>query len=421
MLKPTQPTLPGYALFAATLALCGLPLYIHLPAFLASHYGITLQSLGLLLVILRLFDFIQDPLIGWFLSRHGKRVGLIVGLAGLVLGSGMVGLFAIPAPISPVVWITICLALAFTGFSLLSILIYADGVERGTHAGHVRVATWREAGSLIGITTACLLPFVLPGDGYLGFALFVAFALLVAIVTMRGQWLPFEFAMPSLRGLFADRTVRHFLALAFFNAMPVAITSTLFVFFVDYRLVLPGQAGLFLVLFFISAAASTPLWQALATRFGARRILAVGMVLAIASFIWAFTLNAGDQWAFGLVCITSGAALGADMMLLPALFSRYQAHASVNPALAFGFWNFAGKASLALAAGLVLPLLSWAGFEVDAPKTEEALTTLAFLYAIVPCILKLLALSMLFWVVRPDHPSQDKADPVPVLPTHAGE
>ncbi|MCV6574156.1 MAG: MFS transporter [Cohaesibacter sp.] len=403
-------SLPRYALFAGAVALCGLPLYIHLPAFLALDYGINLQALGGLLLALRLLDFVQDPLLGWLLSRQAKRLNALALGACLVLAMGMVGLFAIPAPVAPLLWIAACLALAFTGFSLLSILIYADGVERGAADGHVRVATWRELGTLLGITLACLLPFLLPGNGYRGFAIFVAIALALAALFMHGQWQPVRFAMPSLRPLFRQRQMRFFLLLAFLNALPVAVTSTLFVFFVQFRLQAPDHAGLFLVLFFVCAALSTPLWRLAAKRFGARKTLVAGMGLAMLSFIWAFTLEAGDLAYFALVCIASGAALGADMMLLPALFSRYQSHAKISPALAFGFWNFCGKASLALAAGLVLPMLAWAGFAIDAPKTESALTALSFLYAIVPCGLKAIALALLLFAIE----DETSADPAPI-------
>nr|WP_097152316.1 hypothetical protein [Cohaesibacter gelatinilyticus] len=133
-----------------------------------------------------------------------------------------------------------------------------------------------------------------------------------------------------------------------------------------------------------------------------RYTLASGMVLAIISFMWAYPLNSGDQVWFALVCIASGAALGADMMLLPALFCRYQTKTSLNPAVAFGFWIFSGKASLAL----ILPALSWSGFSVGSTKSPEALNALAFLYAIVPCILKTGALIMLFMVIKPDQTPQ---------------
>ena len=393
-----QLDLPRYALFAAVIAAAGIPLYIHLPAFLAERYGIGLELLGALLLAMRLIDFVQDPGLGWVLSRFGARRDTVAGLAALGLGCGIYGLFAVSAPVSPLVWVTLCLLLTFTGFSLLTILIYADGVARGGRDGQVQVAAWREAGALVGITGACLLPFALPGDGYAGFAMVFAGTLALAALAMRRRWRPVEISPAPLAPLFRDAVLRRFLLLAFLNAAPVAVTSTLFVFFVDARLELPDFTGAFLVLFFIAAAVSTVVWKTVAQRFGAVNALATGMVLAIASFVWAYTLGPGDGIGFAVICVISGAALGADMMLLPALFSSHQAQNGGDPALAFGFWTFAAKATLAISAGVVLPLLGWAGFAPGTLNTPAALGALSAVYALLPVALKLGALGMLFFM-----------------------
>jgi len=402
--KAQTSQLGRYAGFAGVVAAAGIPLYIHLPAFLASRYGIALETLGSLLLILRLVDFAQDPALGWLLTRLRRHRDGAVLVASGILGSGMVGLFAVSAPIDPMVWVVACLILTFTGFSMLSILLYSDGVQRGAAIGHVRVATWREAGALIGITAACLLPFTLPGNGYGGFAIIFSAALVLSVWGMRGRWHVAERRAAPFGMLLRDPVVRRFLFLAFLNAAPVAVTSTLFVFFVEARLEMAAQTGLFLVLFFVAAAASMPVWRRLATRIGPRKALATGMSLAIASFIWAFTIQSGDATAFALICVASGVALGADMLLLPAMFSTYQARSGGDQALAFGFWNFVGKATLAISAGIVLPALAWFGFKATGPQDPMALDALVILYALVPCGLKAGALLVLLFAFREDVP-----------------
>ena len=61
----------------------------------------------------------------------------------------------------------------------------------------------------------------------------------------------------------------------------------------------------------------------------------------------------------------------------------------------FGVWNFLGKLSLALAAGLALPLLALFAYQ---PGTESAdgLLALSLVYALLPLGFKLLA-SVLLW------------------------
>jgi Na+/melibiose symporter-like transporter len=56
----------------------------------------------------------------------------------------------------------------------------------------------------------------------------------------------------------------------------------------------------------------------------------------------------------------------------------------------FGWWNFATKLNLALAAGLALPLLRAFGYAPGA-REPPALQALTMAYCLLPCVLKLAA------------------------------
>ncbi|MCE8459500.1 MFS transporter, partial [Rhodovulum sulfidophilum] len=149
-------------------------------------------------------------------------------------------------------------------------------------------------------------------------------------------------------------------------------------------------------LFFLSAAASAPGWGRAARRFGEKPALLAGMGLSILAFGFATLLGTGDGLAFAAICVASGAALGADMTLLPAIFAGRMAQIAPNAGQAFGLWSFVSKFTLALAAVAVLPLLQAAGFEPgEAASPERALVLLSLLYAALPCALKLVALALL--------------------------
>ena len=122
------------------------------------------------------------------------------------------------------------------------------------------------------------------------------------------------------------------------------------------------------------------------------------MAAAILVFIWATQLGSGDWLAFYLVAIGSGAAMGADMTLLPALLSRRLAALRQSGEAVFGLWGFVNKAALALAAGLALPALDAAGFVPGQANDASALTALTIAYAAAPCVLKALALLALLIV-----------------------
>jgi glycoside/pentoside/hexuronide:cation symporter, GPH family len=140
-------------------------------------------------------------------------------------------------------------------------------------------------------------------------------------------------------------------------------------------------------------------------RLGLARTWLVGMGLSVAVFVWAATLGAGDTTAFLIVCALSGIALGTDLALpsalLAGLIGRLGERGTSEGAY-FGWWSFAAKLNLALAAGLALPLLAWFGYTPGA-RTPEALQTLTIAYCLLPCALKLLAAGALYGlVIRPD-------------------
>ncbi len=393
----------AWAAFAGVLAMAGLPIYIYAPKFYVDSYGVSLTALGAVLFALRLVDFVQDPFLGWLSEMTAPiRAGAVaVGAALMVLG--MIGLFAIEPPIAPLLWFALALTLLFSAFSFLSITFYAQGVAKAQALGpkgHVRLAAWRESGALLGVCLATAAPAVLafgPNPPFEAFAVLFAAAVLTALWLMRGEWTAVPIrtrGFDAFRAVLADRVARRLVALAFLNAAPVAITSTLFLFFVESRLAAPGWEGPLLLLFFLAAALASPFWAKLARLYGEKKIASLGMALAIGAFSGAVVLGPGDLVWFALICLASGAALGADVTLLSALFAGRLAVVLPEGAAGFALWSFVSKATLALAAATVLPLLEAFGF-AGPQSPEPALHALTLLYAALPCALKVIALAVL--------------------------
>ncbi len=149
----------------------------------------------------------------------------------------------------------------------------------------------------------------------------------------------------SVRGL-AQAGALRLLLLALVNALPVAITSTLFLFFVEDKLQVQGMAGPFLILLFLCAGINVPAWAWLNHRIGLRSVPLIAMPLAVAGFVGAAFLDPGSVPAVAAVCVTSGATLGADMVIVPAMFSAALTQAGISASQAFGLWFFAGKLAL---------------------------------------------------------------------------
>jgi len=397
--------LPSYALFAALLACAGLPIYIHAPKFYVDEYGVSLTALAAVLFGMRLLDVVQDPLLGRLSERLRNQRGLAVALGCAVIAVAMLGLFAVPPLTAPVLWFGIMLTLVFSAFSFLTICFYAQGVAKADRMeghGHLRLARWRETGALLGVCVASVTPVALGmvmDAPFAGFAVGFAVLAVAAAVSMRGEWLSVD--VPKSTGfgtILRDPLARRLLLIALLNAAPVAVSSTLFLFYVESALEAPGFEGPLLLLFFLSAAGAAPVWGMLAEKYGTQPVLLSAMVLAIFAFGGALFLSAGDQWWFALVCVASGAAMGADLTLLPAVFATRMAQIAPSAAEGFGLWSFVSKFTLALAAAVLLPALEGAGYASGAstPQPQEAVDLLRMLYAGVPCLLKMVAIFMLW-------------------------
>jgi len=195
---------------------------------------------------------------------------------------------------------------------------------------------------------------------------------------------------------------RHLLGVYLLNGIASAIPATLVLFFVQDRL--QGSAALqsaSLGIYFVCAALSMPLWLRLVGWMGLQRSWLVGMVLSIAVFLGASLLVTGDSVWFLLVCALSGLALGSDLALPGALLAGVIADAGdrgKSDGTYFGWWNLVTKLNLALAAGVALPLLDWLGYAPGA-RSEGALQMLTFAYCLLPCALKALAASALYFLM----------------------
>lgn len=396
----------AYGALGLPLAFVALPLYVVLPNHYATAFGMPLATLGLILLGTRLFDAFIDPLIGrWcdrLFARSPARVLAMGALAALVLAAGF-GLLFFPAtrdPVGLMVWAGAFLVLTYAAYSALSVAHQSWGAMLGgDEARRSRIVAWREGLALLGVVMASVAPTLL--------GLPLTWVLFCACLAL--GWLAWTRALrprtqPSARPLdiwlpLRRPAFRRLLGVFVLNGIASAIPATLVLFFVQDRLLAPrAMEPAFLGTYFVSAAASMPLWLALVGRIGLERTWICGMLLAVAAFVWAATLGSGDTIAFLLVCAASGIALGTDLALPGALLAGLIGNAGDRGSAEgayFGWWNFASKLNLALAAGLALPLLAVFGYAPGA-REASALSALTIAYCLLPCLLKLGAAALLY-------------------------
>ena len=400
-----------YGALGAPLAFAALPLYVLLPQHYAATLGAPLAGLGAVLLATRALDALVDPALGRWIDhglarpRHQVLAGAV--LAALLLAAGFAALFFPPAALhgdhlALLAWCAAALLPTCAGYSALGVLHQAWGARLGgPPAMQARLAGWREGCALAGVLAASALPALagLPALVGVGGALLALALVALAAAPYRpapprrvdaaaeDRWLPWR--VPAFRRL---------MAVYLLNGVASAVPATLVLFFVRDRLQAPDWAPLCLGAYFLAGALALPLWVRAVPRFGLLRCWVAGMALAVAAFVWAARLGAGDAPAFLAVCLASGVALGADLALPGALLTGVIAragHALRHEGRYFGWWTGAGKLNLALAAGLALPALQWLGY-APGSRDAAALDALAAVYAAGPCLLKAAAAALLW-------------------------
>ncbi|CAN5381071.1 MFS transporter [soil metagenome] len=419
----------AYGGLGLPLAFVALPLYVILPNHYATEFGVPLASLGLVLLGARLLDAITDPLIGrWadrLFARSVRQAWRLAAFAALVLAIGFAALFFPPVQGTTklLIWCAALLAVAYLGYSVISVIHQAWGARLGgDEAQRARIVAWREGLALAGVLMASVLPSVAGlgvTTGVFAVALGVGIGLLwcapkpslsnpppTAPQTAASQATAATSGTPSMRLPLANPTFRRLLAIYLVNGIASAVPATLVLFFIRDRLQAPSFEPLFLAAYFAAAGLAIPLWVRVVARLGLARAWLVGMGLAIVVFFWAALLGAGDVAAFGIVCALSGVALGADLTLPSAMLTgliQRAGHGGRAEGAYVGWWSFATKLNLALAAGVSLPALQAFGY-APGSRGEPALTALTLAYCVLPCVLKLGAAALLYglWIRSPE-------------------
>lgn len=413
-------TIIWYALPAFALAMPTIPLYVYLPTFYAETLGLGLTATGAALLLARAIDVISDPLIGIASDRlrfrSGRRRPWVL-LGAVIAGVGLIRLLD-PAEGADATYLAIWSVVLFLGWTLIAVPYSAWGAElSGDYAERARITGTREALTIAGVLAAGAAPAIAAGlggseaDGLAAVGWLAVATGLPAILLL--VWrvpdpLPgaasvsIPLRLAALEDLRANRPFVRLLSGWFINGLANGLPSVLFPLYVQYGLEAGAtMRGVLIMSYFLAGIGAIPLWVWLSRRFGKHRAWCFAMILACAAFIWVPVLGPGDTAAFFVICLVTGMALGADMALPPAMqadvidldtFRTGQERAG----LFFALWSMSTKLALAASVGVAFPALAAFGFTVGADNTAAALLALAVIYALVPTVLKIIAIGIIW-------------------------
>ena len=438
--------LAAYAAPALPLAVLYFPVFIYIAPFYASERGVDLVALAAVMLGIRLFDAVSDPLMGWISDRTRPRFGRLrlwlgVSMPMVLLASWQV---MVPPEDAGIGHVAIWLAVLTLSWTMAIVPYQALGAELvPDYAGRARVTAWREAAVLIGTLIAAVTYGIASGEGgdagagleAVVMVIVVAFPFTVALILWKvpdptaarpEQRLSFRAGFAAMR---RNAPFRRLLAGYFVNGLANGIPVSLFLFYVAHVLGAPGDAGWLLVLYFICAIAGIPLWTWLARRSSKHRAWGWAMIYACVIFLGVLLLARGDVMAFALISALTGLALGADMALPPAIQADVidvdtAETGEYRAGVFFAIWSVATKAAVGISLAIAWAILSAVGFDAEArtdlwgvPLSDgfaaaigndgSALWTLTLLYAAAPVVLKLGAVALM-WNFPIDRAAQEE-------------
>ena len=431
----------NYGLLGWALGAVAVPIYIQVPYLYTRIYEVPSAWVGIILLLSRLLDAVLDPAIGLWVDRRndkdsgqGNRYALPLLLSVPLLLLGMAGVF-FPLGDTPTEYAASLMAsliVVHLGYSFASIAYQAWGAELGhTDKERSTYVAVREGVGILGVVFAVSL--ALETNAGLIFTVFAVMLVLGMFLLLKFSPQPDKAAQQTVHALgnsfskaqssvtasirkgLADivqplrrENFRKLMGVFLCNGLAAALPATLVPFYMRDRLGLGDSDQWVLAVYFLVGAASTVFWVWLSSKIGLARAWLLGMLLSIPAFVVVVVLGEGDLAGYLLVCVVTGFALGADLSLPAALVARLieeNGERGKTEGTYFGLWNWVNKFNLALAPSFALGTLQWFNYSADMAKTDSyqgmglleqlANDPLLWVYALLPCALKLLAIVLL--------------------------
>lgn len=413
--------LPGIAASSALAAVAAI-----LPSLYAKYASVSLAAVGVLFSVMRIFDAVSDPLIGYWSdqtrSRFGPRKPWVFA-GGLLTAVAAFFLFLIP-PRAGIGYFATWSILFYLGYTMYQIPHMAWGSELTTdYQRRADLFAYRGIADSVGGLVLPLLPLGLFYIGittdteytpevllWMGWATLILFPLTVTIAVRYAPAGPVAQAHGGgLKGLYAS-AVHNPPLLRFLGAYLLAgagsgIFGALFFPYFDSYLHIGDRVPHLLLVALGCQLVSLPFWAGAVRRFGKHRTWGVGWIansLILVPMFWVEPGPAAFTWAMllvGLYSFTNGVSSVAPFALLADIVDYEILKRRVDRAgNYYAFLLFIAKATGAVG-GLVFVFLGLVfGYQVAEGAVNDARANLgmALAFCVLPGVFQVLAVPFIW-------------------------
>lgn len=329
------------AVLAAFSAAClpyaalGLPVYVTLPEFYASHIGVDLALVGLIFLVIRMADLVIDPALGIVIDKTSSRFGryrLWMGIAAPLLMLA-VGMLFMAKPGAGAGYLTFWLVLLSLGFSvsLLSQVSWASALS-SDYNQRSRIYGWWQTANIVGVLAVLMIPALVQNLGlgdyakavqYQGWFIIIALPVALAITfAFTPEPKPGPQAAAEGRfaylSLFRRPVIQRLLGADLALGIARGVVGALFFYFFEAaRGFERSETSILLLVYFVFGLFGAPVWSWLAVRLGKHTALIWASVyfavtLLVAAFLAPVLVGPVETL---IERLTGAPALNIDLLL----------------------------------------------------------------------------------------------------------
>lgn len=417
-----------YSLPNLSISMLVMPIAVIVPSLYVKERGVALATMGVILMLARIFDAIADQVMGYLSDITRNRIP-----GGRKAWVALGGIVAIPAVYFLCVPPQHAGAVYFTGWSLAAYFAWAAllipytawGAELSReYEQRTRIAMVRSVTGQVGALMFLVTPLVLP---YFGFAagtemdLNAVFYVAVAIVILLPisivpallwvpQGIPQIYAPPprlleTLRALWKNRPMRCYAGAFLISELGYGIFASIVFIYIDAYLGLGSRFSTVIIIANICMLFTLPMWAPLSKRLGKKQAWAISWVGQALGFLALLLVPRGDEgFVLFTVLISVGTVFsGAAAVVAPSILGDIVDYDTLKTGAYragnyFALYGLANKIVVAIGGGLAMVLLGLFHYDVAHPAnngpTEN--TAMVAICVVAPAVLRLLALFVLW-------------------------
>ena len=387
-----------------------LLLFIFLPSFYNLSVGFALSTVGMIILISRVFDVFSDFIIGYLTERRfikglPKKNQILLGIFVFIFS--IIGLYVIQP--NNYYWFIFYYNLALISYSI-AIIPYDSIVIDQKKIQHRRfyIAAIKEIFTILGVLAALIIPTVLSkilSVELLNQEVIKITGLIIIILAIIGSMLFYLFfeednqfhskfiSFKEIKFYLShNKKISPFAVITFLNLLANNFTANLFIIFVSSYLGLSNYAGPLLILYFLITLISTPVWYHFGKTFSNMFLLQVGTIITIVGFFFVLVTNNNHWYLYLIVVLITGFGVGIDLIVPQTELAEILDQNTQNrlSQIFTALFSMIRKAAIGLAGGIALT--GYGYLESNNIVIYQGLSNIMIFYFFIPITIKVIVL-----------------------------